>query len=135
MNKKTFLIFALVLLAIILAGCANQGESTDLSAANTKVQPITAEELRAQLDAGLDENTVIVDVREPFLYEENHIPGAILIPFAEFEKEYEKLDKNKKIILVCHMGPMGEASGQFLISKGYKQVYNLEGGMRAWEEG
>jgi rhodanese-related sulfurtransferase len=78
------------------------------------------------------ENVTIVDVRELDLYKQAHIPGAINIPFNDFEERYTELSKTKKIIFVCHGGPMGEETSEFLIEKGYKDVANLAGGMASW---
>ncbi|MDT3700117.1 MAG: rhodanese-like domain-containing protein [Thermincola sp.] len=130
MKKKIFFAVLAGLLVLIMMGCTD----SNTSSGETEVKIITAEELKKELDSTLDEDTVIVDVRELNLYEKEHIPGAILIPFADFEKEYSQIDKNKRVIIVCHTGPMGEVAGQFLISKGYQQVFNLEGGMRAWND-
>lgn len=127
MKKVFFSIILISLISLIIAGCANPKTSN-------QVQPISVTELKKQLNAGIGNNTVIVDLRESVLYYKEHIPGAILIPFADFEKQYTQLDKNKSIILVCHTGPMGDASGQFLKSKGYEQVLNLDGGMQAWDK-
>lgn len=127
MKKVFFSVILISLLSLILTGCANQKTSN-------QVQSISVTELKKQLDAGIGNNAVIVDLRESVLYNNGHIPGAILIPFADFEKQYTQLDKKKRIILVCHTGPMGDASGQFLKTKGYEQVLNLEGGMQAWDK-
>lgn len=131
MKRVLFLVALISLLALTTAGCGNQTTSGN---SNNQVQPISAAELKKQINAGIDNNTVIVDLRESVLYTTEHIPGAILIPFADFEKQYTQLDKNKRIILVCHTGPMGDAAGQFLKTKGYDQVLNLDGGMQAWDQ-
>ncbi|KJR47310.1 Rhodanese-like domain protein [Desulfosporosinus sp. I2] len=125
--KRLFFTVVLISVLALTIGCANKNTSN-------QVQPISASELKKQLDSGIGNDTVIVDLREPILYNNGHIPGAVLMPLADFEKQYTQLDKNKRIILVCHTGPMGDASGQFLITKGYEQVLNLDGGMRSWDK-
>ena len=134
MKRLFFLLVLLGILTLILAGCTNISRSTKSSTSSNQVQSITVEELKGQLVAGIEKDTIIVDLREPVLYNKGHIQGAILMPFADFEKQYTQLEQNKRIILACHTGSMGEASGQFLISMGYTRVYNLVGGMRAWRE-
>jgi len=133
--RKLFLsVIILGLLSIIVTGCTNNNQTEGPTTSNSQVQSITVDQLYKQLNAGTDQNTLLVDLREPFLYKKGHIKDAILIPFADFEKQYTQLDKNKKIIFICHTGPMGEVTGQFLLSKGYTQIYNLDGGMEAWDK-
>lgn len=127
MRRLFFSVVLISIFALTIVGCANKNTGN-------QVQPISALELKNQLDSGIDNNTVIVDLREPNLYNKGHIPGAVLMPLADFDKQYTLLDKNKRIILVCHTGPMGDASGQFLKTKGYEQVLNLDGGMRNWDK-
>jgi rhodanese-related sulfurtransferase len=77
-------------------------------------------------------DVVIVDLRESNLYKKGHIPNSINIPFEEFQDGAKELDPSKSIILVCHTGPMGDASGQILLQKGFQHVSNLSGGMAQW---
>jgi len=135
MKRLLLTVVFLAVFSMIITGCTNNNRSTGgLTTPNIQVQPISVDELTKQLNAGTDKNTVLVDLREPFLYKKGHIKDAILIPFADFEKLYTQLDKNKKVIFICHTGPMGDVTGQFLISKGYTKIYNLVGGMEAWDK-
>ena len=94
---------------------------------------IHAAELEAMIEEG-GEDLVIVDVREPWLYREGHVPGAVNIPFdGAHERVLDELDPGERIVFVCHGGPMGDELGALLTSKGYGKVYNLIGGMRAWD--
>lgn len=77
-------------------------------------------------------NVTIVDVREPAAYGRSHVSNSINIPYKDFQKRYNELDSNKLIILVCHSGGMGKASGQFLLQQGFQYVANLSGGMAKW---
>ena len=43
-------------------------------------------------------------------------------------------DKNKKILVYCRSGRMSSSASQQLIDLGYKNIYDLEGGMDAWVE-
>ncbi|MFZ3071780.1 MAG: rhodanese-like domain-containing protein [Thermodesulfobacteriota bacterium] len=80
-----------------------------------------------------EKNLKIVDVREPELFNEGHIPGAINIPYDDAEKRVLKeLKKDETIAFVCHGGPMGDELAEILINNNYKKVYNLTGGMRKW---
>ncbi|WP_409178480.1 rhodanese-like domain-containing protein [Brevibacillus fortis] len=75
---------------------------------------------------------VIVDLREPELFEEGRVPNAINIPFAEINEKYRSIPTDKKVVFVCHTGRMGVESGNLLLENGYKDVSNLDGGMAKW---
>jgi hypothetical protein len=63
-----------------------------------EVKRIAAEDLRAQL--GRNEVTVI-DVRTSADYARGHIPGAINIPFASVETQFDTIPKGKPIVTYC----------------------------------
>ena len=76
---------------------------------------------------------VIVDLREPELYQEGHIPGAINLPWPVSTLTVTTtLDRNADIVLVCHGGPMGKELTQVMAGLGYRSVRNLIGGMHTW---
>jgi len=77
---------------------------------------------------------VIVDVREPELFTAGHIKGAINIPYDDAKPRIVKeLAPKDRIVFVCHGGPMGDELGKMLVKNGYKDVYNLAGGMKKWK--
>ncbi|MCY9659487.1 rhodanese-like domain-containing protein [Paenibacillus chondroitinus] len=79
-----------------------------------------------------NDDLTIVDLREPELFEESRIPGAINIPFTDIQARYKELSKSRKIVFVCHTGRMGKESGNLLLQNGYMRVYNLDGGIAKW---
>ncbi len=77
---------------------------------------------------------VIVDLREPELFRKGHIPGAINIPYKEaYKVAPQKLKKGERIVFVCHNGPMGDRIAGYLHKLGYKELYNLNWGMKGWK--
>jgi adenylyltransferase/sulfurtransferase len=95
------------------------------------VPEIRVEELKQRLDAG--ENLFLLDVRDEYEYEISNIGGQ-LIPLAELSQRINELDVNRKIVTVCKMGPRGAKAVQVLHKAGFKQVWNLTGGIHAWSE-
>jgi rhodanese-related sulfurtransferase len=92
---------------------------------------ITATELNQVMQK---EDIVLIDVHTP---EQQHIKGTdLVIPYNEIEKYQDKLpkDKNTAIYLYCQGGPMGEAAAKSLYELGYRNLYNLEGGAKAWRK-
>jgi hypothetical protein len=51
--------------------------------------------------AFLDGTAVFVDARSPSLYDEQHIPGALNIPYAEVETRLDELNPDDWIITYC----------------------------------
>lgn len=95
------------------------------------VKEISVSDLKAKKDN--NESFVLVDVRESHEKAFSDI-GGILIPLSRFDTEYTKLEefKDAEIILYCRSGGRSRQAAQFLMSKGYKNVYNLEGGINKW---
>ncbi|AAT43764.1 rhodanese-like domain-containing protein [Picrophilus oshimae] len=76
------------------------------------------------------ENKVIIDVREPFEYDEMHIKDSILIPMYKIPDNIEKIkNMNKNIVLVCASGHRSIYVASYLEQNGVKNVYNLAGGI------
>jgi rhodanese-related sulfurtransferase len=77
----------------------------------------------------------LIDIRQPWQFDDYHIPTAINIPFREFfqENNLKRLDRGKKTI-VYGLGAGHAAETQLLLSmKGY-DAYSLREGISAWWE-
>jgi len=84
-----------------------------------------------------DENkAVIVDVREDDEWNEHHIHGAIHIPLAQLNARLPELEsyKNSPVITQCKGGKRSAQAQLALKSAGFSKVYNLDGGIQAWDE-
>jgi rhodanese-related sulfurtransferase/rubrerythrin len=75
----------------------------------------------------------LLDVRQPGEYEKARIPGAKLIPLPELTDRLKELDPDKPIIAYCAVGGRSRAAVQLLAGKGFKNVFNLKGGIKAWQ--
>ena len=93
---------------------------------------IDGKALEAMMSDG--KGTVIVDVREPELFSAGHIKGAVNITYDTAKARiFKELYPNDRIVFVCHDGPMGDELGNILVKNGFKDVYNLKGGMKKWK--
>ena len=75
----------------------------------------------------------LLDVRQPKEYEQAHIPGAKFIPLPLLHDKVSELDKEKPVIVYCAIGGRSRVAAQLLSGLGFKEVYNLKGGIKAWE--
>ena len=82
----------------------------------------------------MDDEVTLVDVREKWEFDICQIKGAILIPMGEIAKSYVSLNKDKKIALYCHSGIRSMHVADFLLSKGFQSLANLQGGIDAWAQ-
>ena len=101
---------------------------------NKYMKVINVDELKQKLDRGEEVN--LVDVREPHEYEEANIGGR-LVPLGKVQTmqvdELEDL-KDKEVIVYCRSGRRSMMACQMLDQVGFKNTYNLEGGILAWIE-
>ena len=79
-----------------------------------------------------DKKTLLVDVRKPFEYEVGTFRKSInpnINNFREFPNYLKNLDKNKNIAMFCTGGIRCEKASIFLKKKGFKNVFQLKGGV------
>jgi rhodanese-related sulfurtransferase/rubrerythrin len=74
----------------------------------------------------------LVDVRQPMEYAQGHIPGARLIPLGELPARVRELDPAKPTVVYCRSGNRSGAGTSILLGAGLKTVFNMVGGMNAW---
>jgi len=83
---------------------------------------------------GADRDLVVLDVREPFEWEEGHVPGALHIPMGEVATRLGEIPRERPVALVCRGGPRSSTVGSLLLGQGFSRLLNVWGGMGAWME-
>lgn len=81
-----------------------------------------------------NEKAVVIDIRDPKIFEKGHITHAVNIPATELDKNLKELEQYKQqpLIIVCGMGQKSAYFVNKLRKKGYQKVYMLAGGIGAW---
>jgi rhodanese-related sulfurtransferase len=133
--KKGAGIAAVVAVLTLAGGTAGYiffGPSSGQETAEVGFQTITPLEAKKMIETR--KNLLLVDVRSPEEFQGGSLPGAHLIPFWDFARGRYDLPKDKPILLICAVGGRSLACGQMLAAKGYREVYNLKGGLDAWAE-
>ncbi|MDP2060927.1 MAG: rhodanese-like domain-containing protein [Flavobacteriaceae bacterium] len=85
----------------------------------------------------IDMNQVqLIDVRTPEEYEAGHLINSENLNFFDenFEAELDKLDKNAPVCVYCKSGGRSTKAAELLKKKGFKAIYNLDGGIMGWEK-
>jgi rhodanese-related sulfurtransferase/rubrerythrin len=103
------------------------------SETTSAVTPLFPDEARDFMAGHTEGGYTLLDVRQPFEYEEAHLPGATLISLPTLPDLAGNLDPGKPTIVYCRTGARSRTAAQFLVHQGFRQVYNLTGGIQAWE--
>ena len=74
----------------------------------------------------------LLDVREPWEYDICRIESSINIPMSQIMNRVSELDKDAKLVLICHHGGRSFQVASYLESCGFNDMANLEGGVSAW---
>lgn len=80
---------------------------------------------------------ILIDVREPeeFVGPLGHIGGALLVPLDALERRLPKLAGyvDRDVVVACRAGARSATAAAILRRAGFARVFNLEGGMLAWQ--
>ena len=81
------------------------------------------------------DGAIIIDVRTVAEYEQAHIKNAIYLgrDFLELRIAEVAPDSETKLIIACGGGIRSLFAAESLISLGYNEVYNMQGGFKAWQ--
>ena len=100
---------------------------------NGEAKNMTTDEVKDYLDAhGVDEYNLL-DVRQDWEYEEFHLPGARLIPLPDLSDRLGEIDANNPTLVYCAVGGRSSAAANLINGQGFKDVYNMLGGIMAWK--
>ncbi len=80
------------------------------------------------------EKYLLVDVRTAEEFAEGHIKGAINIDYLaeNFSIEIQELELESPVLLYCRSGNRSSKAMKTMKELGFKEVYNLEGGIKGW---
>lgn len=117
--------FSFLLLFVLgFVSCSQQTETGQLTPA------VFAEKMKTT-------GVVVLDVRTIDEFNSGHIEGAKQLDYYEtdsFNASIDALDKDVTYLLYCRSGGRSGTTYDMMVQKGFKNVYNLEGGMLAWQK-
>lgn len=124
-SNNTILVIAIVIVSLML------------------IHSLVGEKLRGYSSVSPSESTqminrddaLMLDVRESNEYSEGHIINSLHIPLSGLKTRLKDLEKYKakKVIIACRSGHRSSQACTTLKKEGFEQVFNLSGGVMAWE--
>lgn len=78
---------------------------------------------------------ILIDVRTPPEFQENHLPGALNMDFlgTDYWDIFDRLDRSVPTFVYCRTGRRSVRTVMFMKNGGFQKVYNLDGGLIEWE--
>jgi len=93
------------------------------------MKEVTVTELKKLMDT--KEDFQLIDVREEHETDIASIGGE-LIPMGDVMDNLDKISKEKKVVVYCRSGNRSGVIVQTLEAQGFKNIYNMKGGILAW---
>lgn len=78
----------------------------------------------------------LIDVREPDEYAAVSAPGSLSLPLSSLTPEAaeaQAIKKDDPIYMICRSGKRSARACEIFAAAGFKKLFNVEGGMLAWE--
>lgn len=98
---------------------------------NGKIKTISSSQLKEELNNTKDKQ--FIDVRTKGEFKTGHIRQFQNIPLQNLENNMTKLKKSQPIYVICQSGGRSSRACKLLSQAGFEDVYNIRGGMMAWE--
>ena len=81
-------------------------------------------------------NALLVDLRETQEFAGGRLPNAVHIPLSQLASRGDELSRHvaRPVVTYCMNGNRSRAASNALARLGFKDIYNLQGGFRAWKD-
>ena len=92
--------------------------------------PLSPRDVAARLESG---RAVLVDIREPDEFAQEHLPGAVLAPLSTFEQAHLGITAEAEVVFMCRSGARTGANCDRLAARVDGPAYVLDGGLMSWK--
>ncbi|RDK83266.1 rhodanese-like domain-containing protein [Marinirhabdus gelatinilytica] len=123
--KKLF--FILLISSAVLTSCSQPAKG---------VHSVSPQEGYDAVYNKKESSLQLVDVRTAEEYGVSHLKDAqnICVTDDDFQEKVKTLDKDKPVYVYCKKGGRSSRAAEILSEMGFTQIYDLSGGITAWEE-
>ncbi len=105
---------------------------SEVKRATQRFKDISTQELVTMIN---DSDPLLLDVRENNEVAQGKLKGAKHIPLGALKNRLNEIEshKNKPLVIYCRSGNRSANAAHTLTKQGFEDVYNLKGGIVAWE--
>jgi hydroxyacylglutathione hydrolase len=116
-----------------ILGYLGKGLSSWLKAGKTKASSgsLSVHELHEKIVA--QEKLTLLDVRSQDEWEKGYIAGSTRIYVGLLEKHLQEVPRDAPVVIICKSGNRSNIAASILLRDGRKNIYNLLGGITAWQ--
>ncbi|WP_421875910.1 rhodanese-like domain-containing protein [Marinoscillum sp.] len=130
--QKIHSLLVFIIGLIWMPACGQQSFDEKMKSLYRNTVPIIKAEKLETLQ--LQGQVFLLDAREPEEFKVSHIPGARLIGYDTFNKEFiNDIPKDAEVVVYCSVGYRSERIGEKMQKMGYEKVSNLYGGIFDWK--
>lgn len=116
---------SIIILALIFNSCSKN----NLNSGSSNLSPVEFSDKIKELP-----DAPVIDVRTPEEFSKGHLENAknIVLTGNDFEKQISVFDKSKPVFIYCLSGNRSASAASIMRSEGFKEVYELSGGIMKW---
>ncbi|MFD1020580.1 rhodanese-like domain-containing protein [Thalassobacillus hwangdonensis] len=92
------------------------------------IQPTEVEKMMQE-----NKDVTFIDVREDEEVAQGMVPNAKHIPLGNIPEAVNDLDKDQTYVMICRSGGRSMKAASYMEEQGFKNLYNMDGGMLAWD--
>ena len=103
-------------------------------AQKAEVEKLNLEDFEKKISVN---NVILLDVRTAEEYKAGHIKGALQANWnnqKEFQERIKYIDKSSGVLVYCAAGSRSTAAATWMLSNGFNQLYELNGGFSNWKK-
>ena len=93
--------------------------------------PIDVEQAVEKLE---NQGATLVDIRDQQTFDAGHVPNSFHLTDGTLTKLVQETDPETPLIIMCYHGISSQRVANYLLTQGFEEVYNLEGGFAAWQK-
>ena len=120
-------IVILICFLLLITGCGKEVEKkvevNNKAEDKTQITKINCSKMKELVQEG----AILIDVRESDEYSEGHLDKSINISYMVIKDKISEITKDldQKIVVYCKSGARSNKAANYLIEKGYKNIYDL----------